>query len=249
MEPATHPGGSRQPKLIMTHTQMAASLLLQMLLYYSGLFSLMWGIITACIMAWKWDNLDDAPVFQYITMVVFVIWAVVEPLRIWFGFVGNLKEKVPQLAAHCLLNVFPQIPVLIYLAAFQPSLLPFERVANVIQLLLVIVSAGVGFATTRSLVRNQTSQFYLNQFEADGVDGAEPMIPLTAFGTPPPASSEPPARSASGADLVHSTSAASVTSADTAAARAAARSSARSSAVPLDTLNALNTTPPGLRRR
>ena len=152
-----------------------------MVLHYSGLFSGVWGILTACVLSWKWDNLDIAPVFQYITLVVFIIWAVVEPLRIWFGFVGNLKEKVPQLAAYCLLNVFPQIPVLVYLAFFQPSLLPFERVSNVVQLIAVVLSAILGFSTTRSLVRSQTSQFYLNQF-----DQGEEMVPMTNLGSPTP---------------------------------------------------------------
>merc|ERR1711991_1160509 len=110
-----------------------------MVLHYSGLFSGVWGILTACVLSWKWDNLDIAPVFQYITLVVFIIWAVVEPLRLWFGFVGNLKEKVPQLAAFFLLNIFPQSIVLAYMAFIQPKRLPFERIANTIQLAFVVV--------------------------------------------------------------------------------------------------------------
>lgn len=185
-----------------------------MLLYFNGLFSFLYLILMASLMNWKvrrpaWRPARSLPltrawraqwsefksmstIFRIISLVVFIIWCVMEPLRLWFGVVGNLKEKVPQLAAFFLLNVFPQVPCLVFLGFVQPKRLPFERIASVVQLVLVALSALVGFVATRRLIRHQTEQFYLNRFASTTVasstsqpvkfEAVEPMSPSSDRG-------------------------------------------------------------------
>lgn len=81
---------------------------------------------------------------------VLALWCIVEVQRLWFGYMGNLQEKVgasargcrrrrcpplsaqiPQLLFFLLLSVLPQVPFVLYLTWLQRGATPFERAAGI----------------------------------------------------------------------------------------------------------------------
>ena len=94
------------------------------------------------------------------TLPVFVMWLVVEPLRLFLGYIGNLQERVPQMSAFLLMTIFPQIPCLVFLALFQEHIFPYDRVAGCILLSSMIIEVIVGFRSLQKLIRKSTAEFY-----------------------------------------------------------------------------------------
>lgn len=66
------------------------------------------------------------------------IWAVMEPLRLYFGFQGNLRETVPDTATFLLMGLFPQCAVVAYQAFFQPILYPVDYILGIIMLIFLV---------------------------------------------------------------------------------------------------------------
>jgi hypothetical protein len=66
-----------------------------------------------------------------VTPGIFGVWALVEPVRLYIGYAGNLDENVPSLIAFEFLSLFPQSVLCVFLLALQKPLLPFDQVRRV----------------------------------------------------------------------------------------------------------------------
>ncbi|KAJ1537947.1 hypothetical protein HK405_014224 [Cladochytrium tenue] len=96
----------------------------------------------------------------------FALYVIVEPLRIWFGYSGNLREKVPDLAACFLFTLFPQLFACSYFALIQPRLgsgltAPFELGLNACAALLLLPHLPLCRAAAAAIVRSQAAAFFL----------------------------------------------------------------------------------------
>jgi len=94
-----------------------------------------------------------------VSISVLVIWAVIEPFRLYYGFLGNLKERVPELATYLLISVFPQTPLILYLAYVQPVKFPIDYILGSFMLVFLLAQFGFGLRTVQSQIRTQTAQF------------------------------------------------------------------------------------------
>eukprot|EP01036_Dinobryon_divergens_P023605 gene23605-31968_t len=94
-----------------------------------------------------------------VSISVLAIWTAIEPFRLYYGFSGNLRERVPDLAAYLLISVFPQLPLVIYLAFFQPVLFPIDPIMGSLMFIFLVVQVIFGLQTIRKLIRFQTIQF------------------------------------------------------------------------------------------
>jgi hypothetical protein len=135
--------------------QIMSSELLQKLIYFNAYYSLAHGVLGLLTLRFKALN----GLSTGLAFAAFAIWAIVEALRLYAGTVGNLKEKVPHLVGFFLLSAFPQLPVLVYLLAFQEGLLPIEQITTVLEFAFVLLEAGVGYAAIRDIVRDKTARF------------------------------------------------------------------------------------------
>ena len=81
---------------------------------------------------------------------------------------GNLTEKVPELAGFWLLTVLLQLPMQGFLL-FNEDLviLPMERAANILMVIMVVVELGVGFVALRRITRHQAKKFHLHQLNSN----------------------------------------------------------------------------------
>jgi hypothetical protein len=46
--------------------------------------------------------------------ILFAIWVLIEMFRLYVGYVGNLQEQTPNLAAFLFLTIFPQFFIMVY---------------------------------------------------------------------------------------------------------------------------------------
>lgn len=75
---------------------------------------------------------------KYALIPIVIFWILVEIIRIRYGMSGNLREKVPDLLTYLLISVFPQLPLVLYLAFFQEICFPVDPVMGVIMLIILV---------------------------------------------------------------------------------------------------------------
>ncbi|KAI8847515.1 hypothetical protein BC829DRAFT_362941 [Chytridium lagenaria] len=97
----------------------------------------------------------------------FAAFVIVEPIRLWLGYTGNLKERVPDLAGFFLFTCFPQIFSCFYYISIQPKLgsgfsIPFEIALNTVYLFLLIPEIFLGYMAARAIIRSQAASFFLH---------------------------------------------------------------------------------------
>jgi len=115
----------------------------------------------------------------------FGIWFLTEWSRLWFGYYGNLHEKVPQLCAFLLLTFFPQIPCTIFLAFLQSRHMPVEKPLNYVMLAFEVIEIGISYHAVKVFIRKQTASFFRlcqeQRTQANDGDGK----PALSFKLPP----------------------------------------------------------------
>mmetsp|Transcript_4452 Transcript_4452/g.8920 ORF Transcript_4452/g.8920 Transcript_4452/m.8920 type:complete len:134 (-) Transcript_4452:444-845(-) len=102
-----HPGSSERTGL-RQGVEVISSTLLQMLLYFNAYYSVVYAVLIALIIRWK-VVVGKA---SGVGIIFFALWGMVESFRLYLGFVGNLKEKVPHFAGFFFLSVLQLIFVL-----------------------------------------------------------------------------------------------------------------------------------------
>lgn len=156
--------------LTITNTEIASSLPLQMLLYFNVQYSLFWGLITLSLMVFKENYLEVNTAYRVLSPLLLSVWFMVEPLRLFFGYVGNLQEKVPQLTGFWLFTLIPQLPITFFFIVALPLRvngtsiqLPFERAGSIILMCFVFTEAVVGYYALRRMVQSQVLKFHMQR--------------------------------------------------------------------------------------
>jgi len=171
-------GQASTKRFFFTNTEIVTSLPLQMLLYFNLQYSLMFFIMECIVFKWKIDNFTGPhPAAssstgstsllltqdRILTIIFLFIFGMVEPFRLYLGYTGNLREKVPQLIAFVFLTLFPQIFPIGYFLIFQKNV-PFDFAVNLLMLCFLVPEFFIGCWTTRKLLQSQSTKFYLQQW-------------------------------------------------------------------------------------
>jgi hypothetical protein len=138
----------------VTYRPTLANLKLQICLYYNAIFSVVYAILVGACAIEKLLYYN-----KNVSIAVVIIWAVLEPLRLYYGISGNLKESVPSLATYLLVTIFPTTPFILYLAYIQPVLFPIDPIIGSLMVVCLVVQFIMGFNATRKIIRSQTVQF------------------------------------------------------------------------------------------
>jgi transmembrane protein 17 len=138
----------------LSHTQSLSNLSLQMQLYYNFLFSVLYMIIIGSCAVYKALYYN-----KKVSVSVWTVWIFFEVIRLYYGFSGNLKEKVPELATYVLITIFPQIPFTLYFAYIQPVIFPVDPILGTFMLIFLCLQVYTGFTASRLQIGNQTAQF------------------------------------------------------------------------------------------
>ncbi|RVE72216.1 hypothetical protein OJAV_G00059710 [Oryzias javanicus] len=141
-----------------------SSLLLQMSLYFNMWFFPWWWICETIMLHLKYPALPDY--YKFILVTVLLLMTLIEVIRLYLGYAGNLQEKVPELAGFWLLSILLQFPLVLF-QLFNEALLiqPLERAVHLVLGCFVLTQALTGFVALRDMVRHTGSQFHLRQFD------------------------------------------------------------------------------------
>jgi transmembrane protein 17 len=142
--------------------EITSSLSLQILLYFNALSSAIYAIFSASLSVYKSNNLlsTNMGIGRYIAPFALVMWLITELPRLWFGYTGNLREKVPQLSAFQLLTIFPSLPAVVYLALLQPVRFPIETSLGLTIIFFEILELVVSYRALRRQIAIQTASFF-----------------------------------------------------------------------------------------
>jgi len=138
----------------IAHRPSLSNLRLQIALFFNALFSLLFAVVIGACSVNKIMYFN-----KRVSISVVVVWVCFEPLRIFYGMSGNLKERVPELSTYILMTIFPQMPFIIYLAYVQPVLFPVDPILGSFMLVFLVVQVIFGLQTVRVLIRSQTARF------------------------------------------------------------------------------------------
>ncbi|XP_074983326.1 transmembrane protein 17 isoform X3 [Caretta caretta] len=114
-----------------THNEIVSSLPLQMSLYFNLYFFPFWWVSSVVMLQLKYPVLPDY--YKFILVTVIVLVSLIEAIRLYLGYMGNLQEKVPELAGFWLLSLLLQLPIILFLL-FNDGLKiqPLERAVHII---------------------------------------------------------------------------------------------------------------------
>jgi hypothetical protein len=160
----------------LSRYQVASSMPLQMTLYFSIPYALVYAALSQYLYAWK-SNVWEVPlVVAVISPMIFTVWALLEPIRLILGYVGNLRERVAWLGGFWVLTIFPQLVVHIYFLVGQASIgwitMPIETVMSAIYVVLSLVQLGIGYSTIRRLIAKAMADFHLQPVDEAADDPA-----------------------------------------------------------------------------
>ncbi|XP_067163162.1 transmembrane protein 17B-like [Apteryx mantelli] len=109
--------------------------------------------------------------YQLLLVAAFLILSLAEGFRLYLGYIGNLQEKVPELAGFLLLSFLIQLPLLLFLLTDNNIIrLPLETAVHILYLAFLASEIPVAFFALRAMTKQLAMQFYLQQFK----DGDRP---------------------------------------------------------------------------
>ncbi|NXU58788.1 TMM17 protein, partial [Turnix velox] len=143
--------------------EMLSSLPLQMSLYFNLYYFPVWWLSMVIMLHLKYSYLSDYYKFILVTIMIFA--TLIEIVRLYLGYLGNLQVKVPELSGFWLLTLLLQLPTVLFLL-FNEGLiiLGWERAVNIVFALFLIFQVVAGFVTLKTMVNELSTQFRLNEF-------------------------------------------------------------------------------------
>ncbi|XP_069727349.1 transmembrane protein 17B-like [Phaenicophaeus curvirostris] len=151
--------------------EVLASLPLQMMLYFNAYYCPVWCLVEGMMLQLKYHLLPWH--YQFLLVTAFIILSLGEGSRLYLGYVGNLQEKVPELAGFLLLSFLIQLPLLLFLMTDNHIIrLPLEMAVHSLFLAFLIAEIVAAFFALKTMTKQLAAQFYLRQFKEGGRGGS-----------------------------------------------------------------------------
>ncbi|CAM5136150.1 unnamed protein product [Natator depressus] len=144
--------------------EIVSSLPLQMSLYFNLYFFPFWWVSSVVMLQLKYPVLPDY--YKFILVTVIVLVSLIEAIRLYLGYMGNLQEKVPELAGFWLLSLLLQLPIILFLL-FNDGLKiqPLERAVHIIFALFLTFQVIAAFLALKRMVNQLAVHFSLKEFD------------------------------------------------------------------------------------
>ncbi|TNN00525.1 hypothetical protein fugu_011771 [Takifugu bimaculatus] len=113
-----------------------SSLKLQMSLYFNTWFFPFWWISESVMLHVKYPALSDP--YKFILITILVLMTLIETIRLFLGYSGNLQEKVPELAGFWLLTILQLVIILFQLFYEAFIIQPLERGVHIVLALFIL---------------------------------------------------------------------------------------------------------------
>uniref|UniRef100_UPI00398EF71A transmembrane protein 17-like n=1 Tax=Pristiophorus japonicus TaxID=55135 RepID=UPI00398EF71A len=143
---------------------MVSSLPLQMALYFNVFFFPFWWVSEVAMLELKYSMLPGY--YQWLLLAASIILTVIECVRLSLGYMGNLQEKLPELAGFWLLSFTIQLPIILFLLTDESIIiLPLERAVHSLYFTFLVFELVVAFQALRKMTNHLATRFYLRQFQ------------------------------------------------------------------------------------
>ncbi|XP_013421693.1 transmembrane protein 17B-like [Lingula anatina] len=153
----------QQHHILNSGNEYMSNLPLQMSLYFNVFYYPIWLVTAVVMLEAKYLALDT--LYQIILIAVLVVMTIVEAIRLYLGYVGNLTEKVPELAGFWLLTLLLQLPLIMFLLFNEAAvLLPLERAMHIVMFVFILFEGVCGYFAIRIMVNYQVTKFHMQQF-------------------------------------------------------------------------------------
>ncbi|NXT33657.1 TMM17 protein, partial [Pelecanoides urinatrix] len=159
----SHRTGPRYPG-DRADNEILSSLPLQMSLYFNVYFFPLWWLSTVAMLHLKYPVLSDY--YKFILVTVMILASLIEVIRLYLGFMGNLQEKVPELAGFWLLSLLLQLPIILFLLFNEGlQIQPLERAVHIVFALFLTFQVIAAFVALKRMVNKLATHFHLNEFD------------------------------------------------------------------------------------
>lgn len=142
----------------MLHRAVASDVTLQMLLSNHVLFSAAWWVATVVSTFVK--TIGAYEDFDAIRPLMLDVWTVFEPCRLYIGYAGNLRERVPLLWGFVALSLVVSLPLAAFFWFGQQQAQPFDHALNTVACALLVVECFAGMNGARKALREQNLAFF-----------------------------------------------------------------------------------------
>ncbi|KAG9487850.1 transmembrane protein 17B-like [Eleutherodactylus coqui] len=158
-----------------TGHEAVSSLPLQMALYFNVLFFPIWFVSEIIMLELKYHLLPGY--YQFLLITAVTILTLIEVLRLYLGYIGNLHEKVPELAGFLLLTFLIQMPLILFLLTDEKiMILPLEFAVHSIYIIFLKAELLVSFFVLKIMTRQLATQFYLQR--TDDLENLPTMVKM-----------------------------------------------------------------------
>ncbi|KAK0421374.1 hypothetical protein QR680_015205 [Steinernema hermaphroditum] len=134
------------------------SLPLQMALHFNVYFAPFWAISHIACYMMKYKHLSLT--YQVVLTPVHFLYTVIEVVRLYLGYYGNLSEKISALSGFWISSLILQMPIAIFLLSNEEIVpLPLERFAYIVHLIFLLIQIFAGFFMIKNLADSQVAKF------------------------------------------------------------------------------------------
>ncbi|CAK6959772.1 transmembrane protein 17A [Scomber scombrus] len=153
----------REQEDVSVVNELVSHLPLQMLLYFNMFYFPCWWFAAVFMLEVKFYYLPGY--YQALLITGMILFTVIEVVRLYLGYIGNLEEKTPELAAFWLLSFMFQLPVLLFFLTDEGIIiLPLERAVHSLYLFFLLAQILASFLALRTMTQKLTLLFHLRQF-------------------------------------------------------------------------------------
>ncbi|XP_008558414.1 transmembrane protein 17B isoform X1 [Microplitis demolitor] len=139
-----------------------SNLPLQMALYFDIWFFPIWFFTILLGLDAKYYNLSG--VYKFINISVYLLITCIECLKLYLGYLGNLSEKIPELASFWLISALLQFPLMVFMLLDGNILIFFiEKASTGMMVLLVVFEIITGTIALNNIAAHHLKRFYMAQ--------------------------------------------------------------------------------------
>ncbi|XP_019404748.1 PREDICTED: transmembrane protein 17 [Crocodylus porosus] len=144
--------------------EIVSSLPLQMSLYFNLYFFPFWWVSSVVMLQLKYSVLPDY--YKFILVTIIILASLIEAIRLYLGYIGNLQEKVPELAGFWLLSLLLQFPLILFLLFNEGlKIQPLERAVHIIFAFFLTFQVIAAFLALKRMVNQLATRFHLHEFD------------------------------------------------------------------------------------
>ncbi|XP_018564392.1 transmembrane protein 17-like [Anoplophora glabripennis] len=160
------PGLSHKIDNKLTGNEVLSNLPLQMSLYFNVVFAPVWILVIIIFLTENFYLYSELNKFIIVTIVTTIF--LVEILRLFLGYEGNLRDRIPELAGFWMLSLLLQFPLQGFLL-LNPyfGFYVLEVVAQTVMFCMLCVQLISGYCALKYTASKQATYFRIMKLRTD----------------------------------------------------------------------------------